>query len=64
MTLRTKPHYTESCDRGVIQGSSGDYFCLKCELESSHLHEANLRNLIGATKHRRFTEIHNKFMQH
>jgi hypothetical protein len=64
MNLRTKPHHTESCDRGVIQGSSGDYFCLKCELESSHLHEANLRNLIGATKHRRFTEIHNKFMQH
>jgi hypothetical protein len=64
MNPRTKPHQIDYCDRGVIQGSSGDYFCLKCELESSHLHEAKLRNLIGATKHRRLTKTHNKFMRH
>lgn len=48
------------CEFGKMIDNSLDYICFKCELEGSHMNEARLRNLIGATKHRRYTQLRSK----
>jgi hypothetical protein len=42
-----------TCQFAISDASNGEYFCIKCELANSRLKEATIRNLLGATKHRR-----------
>lgn len=42
-----------SCENGRRLQSGHSYTCDSCEVENSRLYQASIRNLIGATKHRK-----------
>jgi hypothetical protein len=46
-----------SCEFGKRQQSGHSYTCDSCEVENSRLYQASIRNLIGATKHRKFLQF-------
>jgi hypothetical protein len=46
-----------TCFSAITQEPSNEYICTECELANSHLRESGIRNLLGATKHRRFLQF-------
>lgn len=46
-----------SCEKAQIAPQTNFYTCVSCEIRNSRLEEASIRNLIGATKHRKYLQL-------
>ena len=42
------------CSFAISNELKSEYSCFKCDFDNSHIEEATIRNLLGATKHRRY----------
>jgi len=60
MNPRTDPNQFVNCDMGETASSIKDYSCLTCELDSSCINEAKVKNLIASTKHRSFIQLRSR----
>jgi hypothetical protein len=45
------------CEQAQMVPQSDFYTCVSCEIRGSRLEEASIRNLIGATKHRKYLQL-------
>jgi hypothetical protein len=56
MNPRQSASMNHYCSDAVFFHENNQNICLSCELHNSRIHEAKLRNLIGATKHRKIVQ--------